>query len=333
MQSPAEEPPRDEALREQAAAWLARIRGGSTEDHAEFEAWYQADPRHAAAYDAVLDNWKTSEKVGQTPFAEARRDLARARAKQRRLAFAALAATVAIVLLAVAAYGAGAGGGPRAPLEFASATSETRTLVLEDGSRVTLYSGSLLRADYSPSERRVELSRGRARFSVAHDPAHPFVVATDAGMIIAHGTVFDVAFDGHQAIVSLIEGSIEVRPRAAGSRFPSSRMLSPGEQVTLSGGEVVPSTLSSHAAGDRADRMVSFENAPLGDVIAAANPSGPGRIRLADPALAQLRFTGSFRLGDAGQLSAVLAAAFDLVLARTDDGTFVLSRSPSRPTR
>jgi transmembrane sensor len=330
MESAADEPQRDDALREQAAAWLARLRGGSAEDHAAFEAWYQADARHAAAYDAVLDSWDIAGRAGETSFAN--QIPARAPGRRWCYAVAAIAATVAVVVLAFSAYGAGGTGvEPFAPMKFASAAGEIRTEVLADGSRVTLDPASLLLVAYSPTERRVELTRGRARFTVAHDPVHPFIVATRAGEVIAHGTVFDVACDGHKTTVSLIEGSIEVRPRAPGDRLRSARMLSPGQRVTLSGGEVsLPSSSSDQPAPDRGARMLSFEDAPLDTVIAAANRASPDRIVLADPNLARLRFTGSFKTGGTAQLARMLAAAFELVLSRPDDHTFLLSPARSR---
>jgi transmembrane sensor len=319
----------DEALREQAAAWLARVRGGGADDQRAFKEWYQADPSHAAAYDAVLDSWEISEWVGATPLAQARANLARTN-RRRRYLVGALAATVAAILLAFGAYSAGlVGRDPKAPVEFASRTGEIRTLVLDDSSRVTLDSASLVKVAYSRDERRVFLSRGRARFRVAHDQLRPFIVATPAGLVIAHGTVFDVALDRGRATVALLEGSIEVRSPPLAGRRPSSRMLSPGQRVVLQGGDVPPPTHSSKADVDWPHAMLSFENAPLGEVVAAANRFGLARIVLSDPALARLRFTGTFKVADGEQLASLLATAFDLELARSDDRTFVLS--PSQP--
>ena len=73
MPAQGEDPRRDEVLRDEAAAWLARLRGASTaQDHAAFEAWYDADPDHAAAYEAVLESWDVSGRAGATPVGQAR---------------------------------------------------------------------------------------------------------------------------------------------------------------------------------------------------------------------------------------------------------------------
>jgi len=153
----------DEVLRGEAAAWLARLRGpSSAEDHAGFESWYNADPRHAAAYDAVLDSWESLGKLASKPAGEAPAALARTR-HGRRYAIAAAVALV-IVLLTFGAYGAGLlGRDVTRTVEFASRTGEIRSAQLADGSRVMLDTASLLQASYSVDERRVELLRGRAR--------------------------------------------------------------------------------------------------------------------------------------------------------------------------
>src|SRR3546814_15110866 len=83
--------------------------------------------------------------------------------------------------------------------ELASKIGEIRTVALEDGSRVTLDTDTILHIAYSPTERGLKLERGRARFDVSYDASRPFVVFAGGGSITAHGTVFDVAVvDRHE---------------------------------------------------------------------------------------------------------------------------------------
>jgi transmembrane sensor len=321
-----------EALREQAAAWLGRLRGVSTaEDHAAFEQWYAADPRHAAAYDAVLESWEMAGLAQARPTRQAHLDLAPIAARRSRYAITAIAATVVIVLLAFGAYGAGViGPRPVRPVEFAGRAGEIRVIELADGSRVTLDTGSRIRAAYSADERRILLLKGRARFQVAHNSARPFVVATRAGLVVAHGTVFDVAVAGERVTVSLLEGSVEVRPAPAtpGARSGSSRMLTPGQRIEMSAGKALPPpTSTNQSEADWPYAMLSFENAPLDALIAVANRNGASRIVLADPSLGKLRVTGTFRVAETDSLAMMLAAMFDLRLSHADAGTLVLARS------
>jgi transmembrane sensor len=90
------DPGAPEAVREQAIAWLARLRAGpSDRDIGDFETWYAADPHHADTYDALLDSWDDTALVAQTPVAQ-----------QPRLAaghpWKAAAAAAAVLLLLIA---------------------------------------------------------------------------------------------------------------------------------------------------------------------------------------------------------------------------------------
>ncbi len=333
MPAPADGSRAVEAVREEAAAWLARLRGpSSAEDHAAFETWYGAHPDHAAAYEAVLESWDIAGLAGATPAGQSRARLAPTLAQRRRYAVAAIAATVVIALLAFGAYGAGfIARDPARPVEFASRSGEIRTIELADGSRVTLDTASLLRAAFSADERHITLLRGRGRFAVAHGDTRPFVVAAGTELVIAHGTLFDVAIDGDQVTVSLLQGSVEVRVAASDHRHASglSRTLTPGQRVVLHAGEMPPPpTRVSETETRWANRMLTFENAPLGEVIAEANRYGPSRIVLADPALARLRFTGTFKAAETEQLARMIAATFGLGVSHDGNATVVLAPLP-----
>lgn len=310
-----DDPQGEETLRAEAAAWLARLRGPcSPQDHAEFEDWYAADAKHAEAYDAVLSSWEASALAEATALGAGRRH----RRSARRYMLAAAAASIVIALLAFGAYGAGFAGrdltGP------AGQASEMRIVELEDGSRATLASGSTLRAEFSESERRVVLTRGWARFAVAHAAGRPFVVAAGEGLVVARGTVFDVTLRDGQVEVVLLEGSVELRgPRIAGNNAPNAaQILTPGQGAVLQAGTIAlhPSPVPG--------AMLAFDDALLGQVVAAANRHAASRIILAEPTLAQRRFTGSFEAGANRQLAGMIAEAFRLRQFQRD-GDIVLA--------
>jgi transmembrane sensor len=322
----------EEHMREEAAAWLTRLRGAPTaEDQIAFEEWYSADPGHAAAYDAVLETWSL---VGQA--ARPNRSTVRPR-RRRHYGLAAVAATIVIAFLAYAAFaGDSMSRGSDRAVELASRTGEIRPLQLADGSRVILDTATLLQTDYSADVRRITLLQGRARFLVARDKGRPFIVATTAGLVVAHGAVFDVALVGPRTTVSPIEGSLEVRPVAtADPRRPSrSTRLVPGQRAVLVDGEIDKEPVQSVRPGaDWPNGMLSFEDAPLDQVVAAANRYSAVQIVLADPTVVSLRFTGTFKATDTEQLANLLAAMFSLDLTRGNDRMFVLRSSPAPDNR
>src|SRR3546814_15712882 len=73
--------------------------------------------------------------------------------------------------------------------------------------------------------------------------------------------------------------------------------------------------------------MLSFENAPLADAVAAANRYNVQRIILVDATSREFRFTGTFRATDAAGLAQMLAATFRLKLSRDKTGNFLLSET------
>lgn len=90
-------------------------------------------------------------------------------------------------------------------------------IILADGTAVWLNAGTKLEypALFAEDTRRVRID-GEARFDVAHDAQHPFVVETYACDIRVLGTDFNVAADKECGTFSaaLFEGRIEVRNRA-----------------------------------------------------------------------------------------------------------------------
>ena len=322
----------DEIVRAEAIAWLTRLRSPhGAEEHESFQDWYAADPRHADIYDDVLGTWDSTALVAQTPAGEMPRRLdSKPDTRPRfRMAVAAVAALVLVVLSGVGLERFGAfGPGRTDPTEIASRIGEIRTVTLTDGSRVTLDTNSALAIAYTAGERRLTLEHGRARFDVAHDPARPFVVTAGGGMIIAHGTLFDVDLQQHRVTVSLLGGSVEVRNETAGQAGTArtGRLLKPGQRLALEPRTRPGSPVSLRASETRwPSGMLSFEDAPLAEAVAAANRYHSAQIILADPAVGALRFTGTFAARDAQGLARMLSATFNLDLSHDDHGSLILA--------
>ena len=104
-------------------------------------------------------------------------------------------------------------------------------LVLSDGTSVMINSDSKLSIpdQFVGKERRVYLE-GEALFHVTRDSEHPFIVETDNGDVTVLGTVFNVNAYPDEAYIqtTLVEGSVAFK----GKGMASSRMISPGEQIT-----------------------------------------------------------------------------------------------------
>jgi transmembrane sensor len=321
----------DEAIRRQAHRWSARMHGEvAAEERDEFERWRAADPRHRAAYARLEGQWDQAGRLAQTA-------VGRARALPRRSAIAWGSPAGYAVATAVVILGVGLGlwlrqpgvvpGKPAVASEIASRVGEIRTLRLSDGSSVMLDTDSALSVAYAPDARRVILARGRARFDVAHDPDRPFVVVAGNGTVTARGTLFDVSLvDGH-VDVTLLRGVVDVSKTDQARRSAAGVVrLHPGQHTEYAASQppalprVAPSTESSWVSG-----LLSFDAERLGDALAQANRYSTAKIRVADPALDELKITGAYRVGNAAAFARTLASSLDLQVATEPDGTIVLS--------
>lgn len=318
-------------VRAEAIAWLSALRSSeNSEQYQAFEDWYAADPIHADIYDDVVANWETMGLAAQTPAAKASARQTTSIDGRSKVKWA-IAAVAVLVLTLVSGMGftnPGVVPPDRAVrTEIASQTGEIRTVTLDDGSRLTLDTGTAVTVAYRAGERQLTLKRGRARFDVAHDPKRPFVVVAGSGTIIAHGTLFDVSLKEAGVTVALLRGSVEVKSGVASpaARTVRGRLLVPGQQVILSRRlPVAEATTLSDAETRWPTGILSFEDVSLSELALAVNRYNSVQIRFSDPAVAALRFTGSVAARDAGGLARMLSASFNLDLTQGENGSLIL---------
>lgn len=101
-------------------------------------------------------------------------------------------------------------------------------------------------------------------------------------------------------------------------------MLRPGQRLAL--GLVAPVPAPIEVSELRwPSGMLSFEDAPLAEVVASANRYGRTRIVIGDPSVGERRFTGTIRAGDTRQLAEMIGSMPELSLASDGAGNLVLA--------
>ncbi len=304
---------------ERAAAYLARrMPHGKPPPDDDLERWLRADSRHADAYERAEALWRQLDVLqGDAEMQSLRAaDLAALRRAPRWFAPGRVLAAAAALLLLL-------GGGyllwtrlPAAlppPVGYATALGEQRTERLVDGTQVVMNTDSALQARYSRKHREVELKRGEVQFDVTHDAARPFVVRIGGDIVTALGTRFQVRREADTTVVTLLEGRVEI------AHGQARRRLQPRQQARLSvaDGIAVQSADIEQATG-WLEGWLRFRGTPLREVIAEANRYSERKMRLGDPALAEVEFDGNFRAGDTASIAA--AAALILPVRVEDDG-------------
>ncbi|OAN64612.1 hypothetical protein A8B79_00250 [Balneola sp. EhC07] len=115
------------------------------------------------------------------------------------------------------------------PVLVAQSGNAIESVILADGSQVSLrpYS-SLYEIELSDSKRSFELE-GEAFFVVTKDINKPFSVASDNGIVTVLGTQFNLSTWGNETKVFLEEGSVRLS-----DLHQNSIVLKPGEKATIS---------------------------------------------------------------------------------------------------
>lgn len=316
-------------LRRKAAALLAQMQSGRDPDvQRKVKNWCDADPRHAAAFQRILNSYERAGLLRQSPMAGLPQ-LEPAARKSEWKPLPALAAAAAIVVLVPAGVvlvrGGGSPFGGTDAVMLMTSVGEIRQFDLADGSKVTLDTATKVDVEIGRSHRRAHLRYGRARFEVAQAPL-PFVIESASSTASTRGGTIDVEQIGKEGRIQILAGTAEVS--GADKQHTSHMAMDTGEGLTLSPDRPEQKNVLK-AAPDWTRGMLEFDGTPLADAVALANRYSDRHIIVAGD-LTSLRVTGAFRAGDTAGLAKALAAAFHLSLRAAPDGNLVLSpKGPS----
>ena len=283
-----------------AQDWFLLLNCGqaSAEDRARFEVWRAADPRHRQVYDELAALWADIGDLHDT-FVSTRQPLPRHQSRisaarlvagqnpapsapgpassfSRRQALFGGLALACVALLIVAA--------PqlitRLEADHITGVGEQAQIALPDGSIAWLNTDTAIAVKYTQASRNISLLRGEAGFEVAQDPERPFAVLARRGKSTVPGTVFAVRDDGAGALVTVIEGAVEVAAPTGGNAQTAA--LTAGQQVRYAQGappgQVRP--VDAVAAVAWRDGFINIRNLPLPDAFAEIDRYRRGRIIL-----------------------------------------------------
>ncbi|MBI2260703.1 MAG: FecR domain-containing protein [Caulobacterales bacterium] len=322
---------RVEAAETEAAAWHARLgaRNVSTDTIEEFFAW-RASPANAEAYRRVEKVWADTGALADDPAITAALDAAMSR-RTGRVRPARLPRTL-LGLAAVAGAAALAIGSwtwLQNRTVFATDVGEQRLVQLADGSSVRLDTASRIRVRFEGDRRLVDLERGQALFTVAHDVSRPFVVRAGEAQVTAVGTVFDVRRNGTGVSVILVSGAVDVAP---GEGRAAQRMAA-GQHAQVTPAGVATRIADVPAETGWTDGRIVFRDTPLRDAVAEVNRYLTAKIELDAAALDAVPVNGVFRTGDRDAFVSTASQVFDLEASPGPDGTVRLSaRKNNRET-
>lgn len=345
---------------DRAARWAVRNDRGvlSDADRDAFADWL-AEPGNADAYaraEDALDLFDGLDGLGgDLPELEALRSEAQAHAPPRRrwlpVAGGAIAAGIAGVLgfMLLTPHGRAPeattvaarddNGIPLARVAagqsaYATAIGEQRVLVLEDGSRVTMNTGTQIAIAYRPDRRIVRLLRGQALFDVAHDASRPFSVVAADRRVTALGTMFEVRLERGRLQVTLVRGRVVIDQKAkVGTPAPPApTYLDPGQQFAAAI-DTQPSVAKIDVDKQLLWRqsLVEFDDAPVAQAVAELNRYSLQPLVVADPRVGTMRISGIFRTGDPEAFSELVGTMLPVTASENGRGEIELRYGTPRP--
>lgn len=316
------------SIHDRALHWFARLSDADAPESAwiEFQAWLEADARHAAAYDQVERLWVALDSPVDEPAAAiiiapiAANDAAprHRRAPSGWRWAAPLMATAAACVMVVGLWPEISGQG-----RFRSYTTEDaqREVVLADGTQVAMNRHSDLRVRIGSKRRDVVLT-GEAAFDVAHDADRPFVIAADDHEVRVLGTAFDVLNHGELFSVAVSRGLVAV----SGGGLPAPMELAAGQRMSQSGSAAA---MVSAIAPDQTDGwrqgVLVYRGADLGAVANDLSRYLDKPVSVSASARA-LRFTGALRIGDEATMLRQLQDFVPIRVTRANDGIQLTTR-------
>lgn len=327
--------------------WLARLERGMRDDEGQELKGWLADARNRDAILEAAGLWH-SKDVQSLLFALTGVSPHRRRAakRPRTLLFPLVTAIISTGALIWMITGQGPRKRPAdAPLAtpstlYTTGIGETRPITLADGSVVTLNTNTRLRVTYSERAREVTLERGEATFNIAHvASAPPFNVISGQRTFQSGGTQFNLRALRENVDLIVMEGQVKIldATRSRDPTTPARRRdaLVYGEQ-TISAFEeaLVDPGFQSVSPIDASEiqvrlawqkGMIILDDKALEDALAEIARYTSTKFVLADRKLGELRFSGSFSIGNVNAVRMALHQKLLIASRRDTRGRIVLS--------
>lgn len=298
----------DPRILDEAADWLMQLSAGApAEDHRACERWSQRSPEHARA-------WARAQlllnKLGGLPPTLAMPALNRAPHAGRRAAVLRLAA---ILALAPASWGAWrVMDAQQWTADYRTAVGEQQALQLADGSSITLNTASAIDVQFSATQRVIRLRAGEILIQTAKEKLaayRPFSVNTIEGRMEALGTRFSVRQDNESTHLAVLEGAVRITPKNGGAA--AEQVILAGQQVSFSAHKLADISAADHAVVAWAQGMLVADKMRLADFAAELSRYRSGIVRV-DPAVAEVRVSGAFPVGDTDKALAMLVSTYQI---------------------
>ncbi len=319
-----------------AADWIAerdRCDGRlSPERQDELDAWLAASTAHRVAFLRLDQAWQRANRLralqgaARAPAPPPPRHQAAwawlARPSRRQGAAGLGLATLALVL--------GLQVLPPRPqtMDYSTARGQRESVMLADGSKLTLNTATQLRTEVTPQGRQVWLEQGEAFFDIAHDAQRPFVIHAGKQRVTVLGTKFSLMREGDRLRVAVLEGRVQVQAEQGGGR---ATVLARSDTALADAGNLLVSRVSpqqlSASLGWLQGKLVLNE-VSLAEAARQFNRYGSKQLVIKDPAAARIVIGGVFEAANVEAFARLLHAGFGLQVQVEGEEIQISSAAP-----
>lgn len=285
----------DEKLLDEAAHWLARMHASdfSASEQAALVQWCTQSAAHEEVWQCVQYIKRQFQEVPSSVGMAVLNRPASVTTRRHMLRNTALTLAAAPVLgwltsqsLPWQVWSA----------DYRTAKGQRRTVVLADGSRITLNTASAISASMRSDARVIEHYEGEILVETAHNAVYrhlPFIVQTRDGQMQALGTKFIVRQHERGTTLSVLEGAVRATP----DRLQQSTTVHMRQQLRFTNHALGGIAALDTHAGAWVQGVLYAENMRLADFLLELGRYRYGVLHCA-PEVADLQVSGVYQLGD-----------------------------------
>lgn len=204
-------------------------------------------------------------------------------------------------------------------------------LILADGTRVSLTSGSIFKypKSFSKTDRQVFLIEGQAYFDVAHDKTKPFHVNSGKLSTTALGTSFVIRHykDYGYEKVSLFTGKVKILRN--GVNAPAV-ILNPGQEFDYHNGTLSTVTGFDNSKDPVGKGVLDFDRTPFRDAVYSLSSFYGVKIRFNEEEFKEFSISGDFGGTSVDEVLHSLKFIYPFKVKKTDSLTYNLTRIEKR---
>ncbi len=332
---------------EQASVWIIKLDNGlSREEEDELGVWLASSNENYQELMAVAKTWDSLDGLSRLAeiFPEPAESAAGARQNRPRRLRHPVWVSAAVFALAITCGVAWMALHQRSnpPVTVAASASEAQTvystiigeqsgLTLSDGSRLVLNTNSLVKVQYTDSNRLLTLERGEIHLTVAHDPTRPLSVVVGDKIVQAVGTEFNVEITSDQSVELLVTdgvvmiGVLDAPPSALPEHEPivvqsGMTIVAAGQQAVIKPSPLIAQNVETEAIKSEEvavklswrEGNLIFRGESLEEAVSEVGRYTAVEFVFLDEASKKKRLTGFFKAGDVDGLLVALQKNFNI---------------------